>query len=238
MAATFAKLERALLPTLRHTRPPPLFRSPAPLPIPSHAAAAARRRGAHTTSHARAVFSSSSSSLSSSAQGRRTFSHAPPRRLFRNQPPSEEEIRWRLRGARPLVPPGGLGRFVRSPSTYTVALLAAAAAVAFYFANLQTVPVSGRRRFNCYSSATVEAVGDQQVKHIVYDVERQGGRFLSDWDPRTQMVKRVMRRLIPVSGMEDSDWQVWVIDDPRRCARSLTGESVSTTAGELRYVAR
>jgi metalloendopeptidase OMA1, mitochondrial len=28
------------------------------------------------------------------------------------------------------------------------------------------------------------------------------------------MVKRVMKRLIPVSGMENQEWQIRVIDDP------------------------
>lgn len=91
-------------------------------------------------------------------------------------------------------------------------------AVAFYFSNLQTVPVSGRRRFNCYSEAKVNATGAAQARRIEYEVERAGNRFLSDMDPRTRLVRRVMRRLIPVSGMADSegtDWEVRVIDDPR-----------------------
>lgn len=103
-----------------------------------------------------------------------------------------------------------------------MAVIAVAAAVLFYFSNMQTVPVSGRRRFNCFSESFVEAVAQQQVKRIVWEVEHQGGRFLGDWDPRTRMVKRVMARLIPVSGMEDAEWEVRVIDDPRMyCACSL-----------------
>jgi hypothetical protein len=141
----------------------------------------------------------------------RPFSHGLPRQRDWHRHNPEEQ----LRNARPLVTNGGMGRFFRSPSTHTVAGLAFLAALAFYFTNIQTVPVSGRRRFNCYSEASVEAVSEQQVKRIIDDVERQGGRFLGDWDPRTIMVKRVMRRLIPVSGMEDSNWEVRVIDDPR-----------------------
>lgn len=140
----------------------------------------------------------------------RPFSHGRPRQRDWHRHNPEEQ----LRNAKPLVTRGGMGRFVRSPSTHTVAGLAFLAALAFYFTNIQTVPVSGRRRFNCYSDASVEAVSEQQVKRIIDDVERQGGRFLGDWDPRTIMVKRVMRRLIPVSGMEDSNWEVRVIDDP------------------------
>lgn len=121
-----------------------------------------------------------------------------------------------LRRAEPLLTTSRIGRVARAPSTKTIAALAVAGAFAFYFVNMQTVPVSGRRRFNCFSQESVEKVADEQVKRIIYDVERQGGRFLSDWDWRVQMVKRVMKRLIPVSGMEDAQWEIRVIDDPGR----------------------
>lgn len=133
-----------------------------------------------------------------------------------------DDPRYKLAQAKPLVTGSSLGRFARSGTTRTVAVIAVAAAVLFYFSNMQTVPVSGRRRFNCFSESFVEAVAQQQVKRIVWEVEHQGGRFLGDWDPRTRMVKRVMARLIPVSGMEDAEWEVRVIDDPRMyCACSL-----------------
>ncbi|KKF93250.1 Mitochondrial metalloendopeptidase OMA1 [Ceratocystis platani] len=76
------------------------------------------------------------------------------------------------------------------------------------------LPVSGRRRFNYYGDGGGSVV-EQQVKRIEYEVERQGGSFLPEWDPRTKMVKKVMRRLIPVSGMsQDTEWEVRVIHDP------------------------
>ncbi|KAH8671028.1 peptidase family M48 [Xylariales sp. PMI_506] len=170
---------------------------------------------------------------------------APSRPFSQGRPPLRQPSHWghdpeeqvrraneQLHQARPLVTNSGLGRFVRSPSTHTVALLAFIGAVVFYFSNIQTVPVSGRRRFNCYSQGTVEAVCEQQVKHIIYEVERQGGRFLGDWDPRTRMVQRVMRRLIPVSGMEDANWEVWVIDDPSQAnAFVLAGGKVFVYSG-------
>lgn len=112
--------------------------------------------------------------------------------------------------------------------------IAVAAALIFYFSNIQTVPVSGRRRFNCYSEKTVEQYADQQVKHILYEVERQGGTFLSERDPRTRMVKRVMERLIPVSGMEDANWEVRVIqDDNQANAFVLPGGKVFVYSGIL-----
>lgn len=136
-----------------------------------------------------------------------------PRHQHQHHDPADQ-----LRRAKPLFTPAGLSRFIRSPSLHTVIVLSFGSAVAFYFWNLETVPVSGRRRFNCYSEAKVNATGAAQAKRIEYEVERAGRRFLSDLDPRTRLVQRVMRRLIPVSGMdgiEGTEWEVRVIDEPR-----------------------
>lgn len=122
---------------------------------------------------------------------------------------------YQLAHAKPLVTPGRLRRFVRSPTLRTVVVLSIVGAVVFYVSNIQTVPVSGRRRFNCFSDESVEAASQAQVKRLLWEIERSGQRFLSDWDPRMMMVRRVMNRLIPVSGMEDADWEIRVIDDPR-----------------------
>ncbi|KAI0386621.1 hypothetical protein F5Y04DRAFT_275074 [Hypomontagnella monticulosa] len=141
---------------------------------------------------------------------------------------------YQLSQAKPLISSGRLRKFVRSPSLHTVIVLSVAGAIAFYFANIQTVPVSGRRRFNCFSDETVEAASDAQVKRLIWEVERSGGRFLSDWDPRMAMVKRVMRRLIPVSGMEDANWEIRVIDDPHTAnAFVLPGGKVFVFSGLL-----
>ncbi|CAJ2502881.1 Uu.00g102750.m01.CDS01 [Anthostomella pinea] len=139
---------------------------------------------------------------------------------------------YQLSRAKPLVTHDSLRRFIRSPSLHTVVVLSIVGAVAFYFSNLQTVPVSGRRRFNCFSEESVKAASDAQVKRIEYDVEQTGKRFLGNWDPRTRMVERVMARLIPVSGMEDAEWEVRVIDDPRTAnAFVLPGGKVFVYSG-------
>ncbi|KAI1454522.1 hypothetical protein F4805DRAFT_321001 [Annulohypoxylon moriforme] len=152
-------------------------------------------------------------------QPNRPFSQIHPRK---NNWPGPRETRnynhdpqYRLSQAKPLITSSRLRKVARSPSLHTVVVLSVLGAVVFYFSNIQTVPVSGRRRFNCFSDETVEAASKAQVKRLIWEVERSGGRFLSDWDPRVIMVKRVMRKLIPVSGMEDADWEIRVIDDPR-----------------------
>lgn len=121
--------------------------------------------------------------------------------------------------------------------------------------------MSGRRRFNCFSDEAVAALSAEQVRRIEYEVERAGGRFLPDWDPRVRLVKRVMQRLIPASGSgelptdaagetmwgdgsggrgtksskSEVDWEVRVIDDPHTMnAFVLPGGKVFVHSGILR----
>lgn len=130
-----------------------------------------------------------------------------------------------------------LRRAIRAPSTHAVIIIAVAAALGFYFTNLETVPVSGRTRFNCYSAASVREVGETQAKMVKYELERQGGRLLPDRDRRTRMVKRVMAKLIPFSGMADEQWEVYVIEDPNTAnAFVLPGGKVFVYSGIIPLV--
>ncbi|KAI0005644.1 hypothetical protein F4779DRAFT_47931 [Xylariaceae sp. FL0662B] len=168
-------------------------------------------------------------------QPRRPFSQTSRRAWWPDPRDPHNDPHYRLSKAKPLATREQTRRFLRSPSLHTVIVLAVGGAVVFYFSNIQTVPVSGRRRFNCFSDEYVEAASEAQVKRLIWEVERQGGRFLSDWDPRTAMVKRVMRRLIPVSGMADAQWEVVVIDDPETAnAFVLPGGKVFVFSGLLR----
>jgi len=38
--------------------------------------------------------------------------------------------------------------------------------------------------------------------------------ILPSWDPRNKMVQRVMKKLIPASGLENVEWEVNVIESP------------------------
>ncbi|KAK5628791.1 hypothetical protein RRF57_004506 [Xylaria bambusicola] len=161
----------------------------------------------------------------------RPFSHTAGRRNEWRDPRRHDPYE-RLRGAKPLFTSEGFSRFIRSPSLHTVIAISVGGAVIFYFSNIQTVPVSGRRRFNCYSEAKVIAAGEAQAKRIEWELERAGKRFLDDWDWRTRLVRKVMQRLIPVSGMEDSQWEIKVIDDPHTAnAFVLPGGKVFVFSG-------
>ncbi|KAK3373402.1 peptidase family M48-domain-containing protein, partial [Lasiosphaeria ovina] len=141
----------------------------------------------------------------------------------------------RRRQAETLLPRHRVVRFVRSPITHGFVLACIGAALAFYFANLETVPVSGRTRFNAYSAKTVRETADLQYRAMLADLQRQGARFLPDHDPRTRRVKRVMRKLIPFSGMgDDEHWEIFVIEDPKTAnAFVLPGGKVFVFSGIL-----
>ncbi|KYK60317.1 hypothetical protein DCS_01454 [Drechmeria coniospora] len=142
-----------------------------------------------------------------------------------------------LRNARPLVPHALSRRFAdagtsRASQAFVVGCVVAA--VTFYLYNSQTVPITGRRRFNFLSDAFVAQTNRGAAEAVIQQVHQQGGHFLSDWDPRTMLVKRVMRRLIPVSGIADLDWEIRVIADNRTAnAFVLPGGKVFVHSGIL-----
>ncbi|RSL42524.1 hypothetical protein CEP53_012150, partial [Fusarium sp. AF-6] len=162
----------------------------------------------------------------------RLFSKCPPRLSQQQKDPYE-----RLREARPLVPDPVARKFTQAGSSRNSRLMVVAtvlAAVGFYLFNSQTVPITGRRRFNFLSDTVVARVYSKAVKETIEQVRAQGGHFLSDWDPRTRLVKRVMSRLIPVSGMADLNWEIFVIADSRTAnAFVLPGGKVFVHSGIL-----
>ncbi|KAK0719670.1 peptidase family M48-domain-containing protein [Lasiosphaeris hirsuta] len=139
-----------------------------------------------------------------------------------------------LHDVKPLITADGFKRVARSPGTHAVVVLAFGGACIFYFANLETVPVSGRTRFNVYGAEAVREAGEMQYKAILYQLEQQGGRILPEWDWRTTRVRKVMEKLIPFSGMAGEDWEIYVIDDPKTAnAFVLPGGKVFVFSGIL-----
>jgi hypothetical protein len=106
--------------------------------------------------------------------------------------------------AKPLLTNEQISNAARSPTTKWIVIIAVGSGTAFYFANLETVPVSGRRRFNCYSEAHVEKEGRRMYNMVMQESHNS---LLPSWDPRTRMVERVMAKLIPASGLENVN--VW-----------------------------
>ncbi|EGX93631.1 mitochondrial metalloendopeptidase OMA1 [Cordyceps militaris CM01] len=108
------------------------------------------------------------------------------------------------------------------------------AAVVFYVWNSQTIPLTGRSRFNFLSDEIAERMHPRAVQSILKQVYEAGGYILPENDTRTRIVKNVMRRLIPVSGLADLEWEIYVIaDDSQANAFVLPGGKVFVFSGLL-----
>ncbi|KAI9718167.1 MAG: hypothetical protein M1828_006799 [Chrysothrix sp. TS-e1954] len=126
-----------------------------------------------------------------------------------------------------------LSDIVRSPRFYYYCGAAGVGGGVFYTANLETVPVTGRRRFNVVSEESEKASADQLYRQLL---QQYGNAILSRRDPRTRMVERVLDRLIPATGLTSQSWEVHVIEDPGQAnAFVIPGGKVFVFTGILKY---
>jgi hypothetical protein len=96
----------------------------------------------------------------------------------------------------------------------------------FYAFNLETVPVSGRKRFNFITPDQEASVSQQQYSLIM---QQYRGKFLPESDKRVRRVRHVLERLIPSSGMTGLDWEVHVIESDEPNAFVIPGYVVNMT---------
>lgn len=102
---------------------------------------------------------------------------------------------------------------------------------AFYYLNLEQVPISGRRRFNCYSQAREVAMAESQYRRIL---QEYGQHVLPPSHPHSKLVNKVLGRLIMAAGLEGQKWEVNVINDPKQQnAFVLPGGKVFVFSGIL-----
>ena len=146
--------------------------------------------------------------------------HAPPFRPFRAQTQFNQYRRFSSRYQRFQQTKNILYRWSQRPTFYYEVAGLSGVIGGFYVYNLETVPVSGRRRFNIISPKTEEELGKLQYQQVLAQYH---GQLVSDWDPRVRMVRRVMDRLIPVSGLQDQEWEIYVIESQERNAFVLPG---------------
>lgn len=97
------------------------------------------------------------------------------------------------------------------PPRIQIVFLIGALGSGFYLYFQETMPVTGRRRFNVVSPELEKKLVEGQFEDLLQSL---GNRILPPDHPYTQQVQRVMRRLVPVSGLEKEKWEVCVIDDP------------------------
>jgi hypothetical protein len=132
---------------------------------------------------------------------------------------------------------GGLSglffRWAARPTFYRDVGLITTGAGGVYVYNLETVPVSGRRRFNLVTPGLEERLG----RSTVDDIKQQyAGQILDVMDPRVRQVKKVLERLLPFAegeGLTGLDWEIHVIDSPEQNAFVVPGGKVFVFTGIL-----
>lgn len=95
----------------------------------------------------------------------------------------------------------------------TPILIVGAGGTTFYVINLEEVPITGRRRFNVISPETeVSIMSEGAYRETLQQFQ---GKILPRNHPYTQLVARIVQRLLPSAhGLGGDDWQVHVVDDP------------------------
>jgi predicted Zn-dependent protease len=99
-----------------------------------------------------------------------------------------------------------------------------------YVYNLEEVPVSHRRRFNIVGKEKEAAAGQMMFQQTM---QQYGNQLLPAYHPKSRMVRRVLDRLIPHSGLQDEEWEVHVINDPMKNAFVIPGGKVFVFSGIL-----
>ena len=118
-----------------------------------------------------------------------------------------------------------------SPIFRYTAYTAGAGATGYVVLHIETVPGSGRRRFNCVSAETEEFMARQEYYSVLQQAK---GRILSPSSPEVRRVKRVMERLIPSSGVQ-ADWEVHVMRSEEANAFVMPGGKVFVMTGILGF---
>ncbi|CAJ0750554.1 9365_t:CDS:2, partial [Entrophospora sp. SA101] len=103
----------------------------------------------------------------------------------------------------------------------------------YYVSHLEKVPITNRRRFMDVSPKQEEKLS-QQAYHEV--MEKYSNKILPLWDRRTKFVRQVAQDLVKVSGMNDLNWEFYVIDSPEKNAFVLPGGKVFVFTGILPIV--
>lgn len=124
-------------------------------------------------------------------------------------------------------------RWAQRPTFYYEVSGLAGVCGVWYIYNLETVPVSGRRRFNCLSQNMEKWLGQMTLEQLVNEYQ---GRILPETSKEHRMALRVMDRLVPHCGLADQQWELRVIqDDAQKNAFVLPGGKVFLFTGMLEF---
>ncbi|KAL9616044.1 MAG: hypothetical protein Q9160_009045 [Pyrenula sp. 1 TL-2023] len=114
-----------------------------------------------------------------------------------------------------------------------ILLVGAVGGTIFYISNLETVPATGRRRFNCISPQTEAQLGQSEYQNVLHTYK---SKLLPANHSLTQRVARIVERLLPASGLGDAQWVIHVINDKeQKNAFVLPGGKVFVFSGMIDF---
>ena len=102
----------------------------------------------------------------------------------------------------------------------------------FYVYNLETVQISGRRRFNFLSPEMEARVVEGQYEEMVQELRP---KLLPSHHPATQLAHGVVTRLVHANGLEGQKWVVHVVQDDTANAFCMPGGQIFVFTGILPY---
>eukprot|EP00842_Homolaphlyctis_polyrhiza_P000043 jgi/Hompol1/1039/HPOL_004097-RA len=120
--------------------------------------------------------------------------------------------------------------FWRQPRTLYILGGASVIGGAYYVSHLETVPISGRRRFNDVSPEQERLMGEMAYQQMLGEYR---DRILPSGHPATRFVQAVASRLIKHCDMPEMGWQVHVVNSPERNAFVLPGGKIFVFTGIL-----
>ncbi|KAG0036397.1 hypothetical protein BGZ82_004267 [Podila clonocystis] len=100
----------------------------------------------------------------------------------------------------------------------------------YYVTHLETVPMTGRRRFMDVSIKQEEMMSKEAYNQVMHQYHN---KILPQNHAYTQYVKRVAGRIVQAAGMQDLDWEFHVIASDEKNAFVLPGGKVFVFTGIL-----
>ncbi|KAF9205735.1 hypothetical protein BGZ49_003576 [Haplosporangium sp. Z 27] len=126
---------------------------------------------------------------------------------------------------------GGKRLSIFQDKRYQIAAgVVAVGAGGYYVTHLETVPMSGRRRFIDVSVKQEEIMAKEAYKQVMREYQRS---ILPSNHPYTKYVERIARRIITAAGMENLEWEFHVIQSDEKNAFVLPGGKVFVFTGIL-----
>lgn len=100
----------------------------------------------------------------------------------------------------------------------------------YYVTHLDTVPVTGRRRFLAVTPAQEEALGESGFQQLLLQFK---GQILPPSHPWSRRIEAIGRRIVAVSPLHDRPWTFHVIDSEMANCFVLPGQHVFVFTGIL-----